>query len=275
MRPRRVGLAVALPLLLALSACGTGEQRGGLESEYTLVQLNLCLSGRAQCYPKVGYPSGVRDAVAVIRKTGADAVTLSEVCRSDVEQIATDLGYEVRFAAVASYVLPDDCVDPGGRGVFGMAVLTRAPVLSSTGGPYRAQDKGIEQRRWLCVTTDETQVCTTHLEVRGRPRLDAVNDAQCREFAQVLRRLGGGRSLIAAGDLNRGGACAAPAMWIGTDRAAEQAPGKQQAYASEAFGAPQTSIVPMAYSDHDALVVTARLEPAGSPDVIAPTPARR
>jgi endonuclease/exonuclease/phosphatase family metal-dependent hydrolase len=275
MRPRRVGLAVVLPLLLALSTCGTGEQAIAPEPEYTLVQLNLCLSGRAQCYPKVRYPAGVRDAVAVIRRTGADAVTLSEVCRSDVEQIAADLGYQARFAPVASYVLPDDCVDPGGRGVFGMAVLTRAAALGSTGGPYSAQDKGIEQRRWLCVTTDETQVCTTHLEVRGRPRLEAVNDAQCREFAQVLRRLGAARPLIAAGDLNRDGACSAPAMWIGTDRAAEQAPGKQQAYADQAFGAPQTSIVPMAYSDHDALVVTARLQSPATRDVTSPTPARR
>jgi hypothetical protein len=64
-------------------------------------------------------------------------------------------------------------------------------------------------------------------------------------------------------------------MWIGTDRAAEQAPGKQQAYATDAFRAPQTSIVPMAYSDHDALVVTARLQPAGSRDVTSPSPARR
>ena len=36
-------------------------------STYTLMQMNLCLSGFAGCYGKVAYPAGVEEAVARIR----------------------------------------------------------------------------------------------------------------------------------------------------------------------------------------------------------------
>ena len=50
-------------------------------STYTLLQMNLCLSGFAGCYRKVAYPAGVHDAVARIRQAHPDAVTLNETCQ--------------------------------------------------------------------------------------------------------------------------------------------------------------------------------------------------
>jgi hypothetical protein len=44
-------------------------------STYTLMQMNLCLSGLAACYRKVAYPTGVEEAVARIREAHPDAVT--------------------------------------------------------------------------------------------------------------------------------------------------------------------------------------------------------
>ena len=57
-------------------------------STYTLLQMNLCLSGVAGCYPKVAYPAGVEEAVTRIRDAHPDAVTFNEACHGDVARIA-------------------------------------------------------------------------------------------------------------------------------------------------------------------------------------------
>src|SRR5687768_11855024 len=85
--------AMACALVLALAGCGRSSGTGGGAvardaPTYTLLQMNLCLSGRAGCYAEVAYPAGVEDAVALIREARPDAVTLNEVCRSDVARIA-------------------------------------------------------------------------------------------------------------------------------------------------------------------------------------------
>lgn len=252
-------LLVPLTVVLLLAAREGGRSESAPGSTYTLLQMNLCLSGRAGCFPRVQYPLGVRQAVDVIRSSGADAVTLNEICRSDVESIAAETGYQARFAAVPSYVLGDDCIDPGGRGVYGIAVLTKSNVTASAERPFLAQDPSMEQRHWLCVTTAQAGICSTHLEIRGRERLDTVNDQQCIEFAAVLARQATDRPVVAGGDLNRDEPCAAPGMWVQTDRAAAQAPGKQHAYGTRQFELPRTTIVPFPYSDHDVMIITADL----------------
>src|SRR3954467_4309588 len=107
------------------------ESSGSAGSTYALLQMNLCLSGFAGCYGKVAYPAGVQDAVARIRETRPDAVTLNEACRGDVAAIARRTGYHLRFSTVtfSGDALP--CVRPRGRGVFGDAVLTKAAVEST------------------------------------------------------------------------------------------------------------------------------------------------
>jgi endonuclease/exonuclease/phosphatase family metal-dependent hydrolase len=251
---------VLVAVVLALAARDTRESVAVPRSGYTLVQMNLCLSGIAACYPRVQYPLGVRVAADVIRDSRADAVTLDEVCRADVDRIAAETGFHARFAPMASRGFPIRCVNPGGRGVYGIAVLTRANITASVGHPYADQDD-VEQRRWLCATTDETGVCATHLDIRGWARVDGVNDAQCDEFRQVLQRLAADHPVIAGGDMNRDDPCPAPGMQVRTDSGAGQDPGKQHVYATTDFVAPETRIVPMAHTDHDALVVTSRLKP--------------
>ena len=53
-------------------------------STYTLMQMNLCLSGLAGCYGKAAYPAVVEEAVARIGETRPDAVAFNEACRGDV-----------------------------------------------------------------------------------------------------------------------------------------------------------------------------------------------
>ena len=223
-------------------------------STYTLLQMNLCLSGFAGCYGKVAYPAGVEEAVARIRDARPDAVTLNETCRGDVAEIARRTGYHLRFSTVTVSGKPLACVRPGGRGRFGDAVLTTSAVETSDSHDFAAQ-AGSEWRRWLCVTTRAgIDVCTAHLATRS-----TANDAQCAELATLLDRRAATRTVIFGGDVNRSGACAPARAWTRSDGAAGQAPGLQSASGIGALRAPSAEVLPARHTDHDFLVVRARL----------------
>ena len=236
---------------------------GGLT--YTLMQMNLCLSGFAACYGKVAYPAGVVEAVARILHAHPDAVTLNETCRGDVDQIARRTGYHVRFSTVTSSGEPLPCVRPGGRGFFGDAVLTKAAIESTDSHEFEGQD-GVEWRRWLCVTTRvRVDVCTAHLATRSTAEA-AGNDAQCAELTALLERRAATRTVIFGGDVNRSRACAPERAWIRTDGSADQAPGLQCVYGIGALRSPSAEVVPATHTDHDFLVVRARFgRPLRSP----------
>src|SRR4051812_6353967 len=160
---RRVGLLAAVACL-ALAGCGGSPGPADTGPTFTLLQMNLCLSGLAGCYGKVAYPAVLDEAVARIREAHPDAVTFNEACRGDVDRIARTTGYHARFSTVIYRGERLRCVRPGGRGLFGDAVLTAAPIRRSESGPFAAQ-AGIERRRWLCVAA-RVEVCTAHLNTR-------------------------------------------------------------------------------------------------------------
>ena len=165
---RRV--AALAVLICALAGCSRAAATSRVPGRFTLLQMNLCLSGLAGCYGKVAYPAGVDDAIARIRDTRPDAVTFNEACRGDVERIARRTGYHVRFSTVIYRGERLRCIHPGGRGLFGDAVLTAAAVAGSESRAFTAQ-AGIERRRWLCVTTRAgVDVCTAHLNGRTPAR---------------------------------------------------------------------------------------------------------
>jgi endonuclease/exonuclease/phosphatase family metal-dependent hydrolase len=226
---------------------------------FTLLQMNLCLSGLANCYAAAAYPAGLWEAVARIRETRPDAVTLNETCRRDVERIARRTGYHLRFSRVMYGGEELPCVDPGGRGLFGDAVLTRSPVRAFEQGAFAAQG-GLEERRWSCVTTRREQdVCTAHLGTRRNASATAANDAQCAELRAVLARHAAARAVAFGGDVNRSGSCAPRGLWTRTDASAAQSPGVQHVYGSaDAFRSPAATVLPDPRSDHDALLVRAR-----------------
>jgi hypothetical protein len=233
-------------------------------STYTLMQMNLCLSGFAGCYRKVAYPAGVEEAVARIREARADAVTLNEVCRGDVAQIAQRTGYHLRFSTVTSSGEPLPCVRPGGRGLFGDAVLTKTAIESTDSDDFEAQ-AGIEWRRWLCVTTRVgVDVCTAHLATRSTGE-SAGNDAQCAELAALLERRAAIRTVIFGGDVNRSEPCAPARAWTRTDGSAGQAPGLQCVYGTGALRSPSAELVSATHTDHDVLLVRAHLTARRSP----------
>jgi endonuclease/exonuclease/phosphatase family metal-dependent hydrolase len=226
-------------------------------SSYALMQMNLCLSGLAGCYGKTAYPAVVEDAVARIREAHPDAVTVNEACRKDVELIARRTGYHLRFSSVIYLGALLHCVRPGGRGLFGDAVLTEAAIKRSDNAAFKAQD-GIERRRWLCVTTRvDIDVCTAHLNTRATDEVTG-NDAQCAELATLLARRATVRTVAFGGDVNRRDSCAPDGLWTRTDSSAHQAPGLQQVYGTGALRSPSAQVVPATHSDHDILLVRAQ-----------------
>jgi endonuclease/exonuclease/phosphatase family metal-dependent hydrolase len=149
-------------------------------------------------------------------------------------------------------------VRPAGRGLFGDAVLTDSAIESSDSQDFEAQ-AGIERRRWLCVSTRVgVDVCTAHLNTRTTIEV-AGNDAQCRELAALLARRAAARTVIFGGDVNRRAACAPHGIWTRTDGSADQAPGLQHVYGSRALRSPAAEVVPATHTDHDVLLVRARL----------------
>jgi hypothetical protein len=252
--------AAGCALVLALTGCGGSSGSSAapppVASTYTLMQMNLCLSGLAGCYGKAAYPAVVEEAVARIRETRPDAVTFNEACQTDVARIARRTGYHLRFSRVIYGGELLRCVQPRGRGLFGDAVLTRAAIASSAHDDFDAQ-AGPERRRWLCVTT-AVDVCTAHLNTRSTIEV-AGNDAQCAELAALLARRAAVRTVVFGGDVNRPHSCAPRGFWTRTDSSARQAPGLQHVYGSGPLRSPSAEVAPAAHSDHDVLLVRARL----------------
>ncbi len=218
------------------------------------MQMNLCLSGIGGCYSRVDYPAGVQEAIARIRGARPDAVTVNEACRGDIALIARRTGYHTRFSEVIyqGKLLP--CIDPGGRGLFGDAVLTKSPILSSKGAAFATQ-AGPEQRKWLCVRTRRgVEVCTTHL-ASAEAVEDRANGPQCAELRAVLAEQATRRAVIFGGDVNRLSPCAPRGFWVESDSSAEQAPGIQQVYGTRAFRSPSVTVLPATHTDHDFLLV--------------------
>ena len=136
----------------------------------------------------------------------------------------------VRFAVVRYGGGPLPCVDPRGRGLFGIAVLTRDEMRSSQDRAFAAQADA-EERRWLCATTDdEVTVCTAHLGTRETPGERLANDAECRELRGVLARRQESGATLFGGDVNRQTPCAPSTMWVIRDTSASQSAGVQHIY---------------------------------------------
>jgi hypothetical protein len=75
----------------------------------------------------------------------------------------------------------------------------------------------------------------------------------------VLARRAAARTVAFGGDVNRGDSCAPDGVWTRTDRAADQAGGLQHVYGSSGLNSPAAEVVPARHTDHDVLVVRARL----------------
>ena len=256
--------AIEVALADRMADAGAGEATYKTVEPLSLLQMNLCLSGVAGCFGDTRYPRVVEEAIGVIAAHRPDAVTFNEACSADVDRIAHETGYHVRFAAVLVRDRPLLCVDPGGRGVFGNAVITRRTIRGSAGRAFAAQAGG-EERRWICVeTARRVDVCTAHLSTRGSRMARTANAGQCVEFAAVLGLRDEQGPVLAAGDFNRRDGCVPAGMSAQSDARAEQLPGRQHGYGStEDLAPPRVRTLPASYTDHDYLLV--RTSPLNDP----------
>jgi endonuclease/exonuclease/phosphatase family metal-dependent hydrolase len=226
-------------------------------ASFSLLQMNLCLSGQAGCYSPTAYPSALDEAATVIDDRDPDAVTINEACRHDVAELARRTGYELTFTGVDYGGVPLPCIDPRGRGLFGIAVLTKDHVRTAQDRAFTVRADP-EERRWLCATTDAAiTVCTAHLSTRYSPGERVDNDVQCRQLRQVLTVREDRGTTFFGGDLNRQASCAPTTMWSLHDTAASQSAGVQHIYASNSVDEPSTSVVEATYTDHDFLLAAA------------------
>lgn len=240
-----------------------GAERGAETGRYSVLQMNVCLSGLAGCYDPATYRADVDAAVRTILVEDSEWVSLNEACSGDAADIARRTGYHVRFTPVDYGGAPLRCVRPGGRGLFGNAVLAEAPIVSARDGVYDAQS-GLEERRWICATdARDVTACSTHLSTRDGPAGVRANDAQCAEVAALLAELAEQRPTILAGDLNRLQACAPDGFRAASDDEATQVPGIQHVYATSAFAPLRSTVVPATTTDHDYLRVSLRFASPG------------
>jgi hypothetical protein len=264
-----VATLVAVTPVKAVSSAPSTPQPG---TPYTVLQMNLCLSGTADCYSRTAYPAVVQEAAEQVMAHNPQAVTLNEACRGDAADIARRAGYRMRFTAVLVRGEPLPCVAPGRRGVFGLAVLTRARITTSHDQPFAGQT-GPEERRWLCVTTARAiSVCTAHLGTRESAEAISANDAECAELRTVLARYDGAGTTVFGGDVNRREPCAPDGMWSGGDTVAAQAPGIQHIYGSQSLHGPVARVSAATHTDHDFLLATAMaaLRPSSAPAATVP-----
>lgn len=266
MRARRLLVlgAITAAGVLTISAAATTASAQHASHTYKLLQMNLCLSGIAGCFPGTRYPSVVNEAIGKIEANRPDFVTTVETCSGDAQRIASATGYHLAFGTVVYNGGRFPCIKPGNRGLFGIAVLARQPIIAVNDKPYKSQYDS-ELRRRVCATTlDGVTGCVTHLSERDKDPTgpnSIANNGQCAEFRAVLAqyaRLGG--PVLAGGDLNQLGSCAPADFWIQRDTASSKDPGIQHAYGSRKWlRRPSETVLPMRFSDHNALLVAATL----------------
>lgn len=184
-------------LLVLLCACSSGAG-GDLDAgDRRVVVFNYCGNVCA-----AGGDGGASFVVDLVAASGADAVLLQEVCRSQATHLADELGFELHYATTF-------LGDLGGRnrcagGDYGLAVL--APTIDEVWvEPLPNPGLGarqLDERSMPCASVGGgAAVCTTHL-VRAENDA-AAHAAQIHAFAERTAALAGDHpDLVVAGDLN-------------------------------------------------------------------------
>jgi hypothetical protein len=136
-----------------------------------VLQMNLCNSGRADCYSG---GRAVSRAVALIHEHRPEMVTLNEICRDDLPVLEHAMSATFHVTAVASAFAPAKerqtqspvrCQNGQEYG-DGVLVVTSPPAAASRrySGVYPVQDPDdSEERVWVCIDPAERfSACTTH-----------------------------------------------------------------------------------------------------------------
>lgn len=184
---------------------------GPLDTPVRVLQMNLCNSGRADCYSG---GRAVDRAVALIHERRPDMVSLNEVCRDDVRVLKQAMSSTFPTAEVASAFAaaqdrptqtPVRCQD-GQEFGDGVLVAVPAPAVGSRtySGFYPVQGPDDpEGRVWVCIDlATRFTACTTHA-TSGNPTAAL---SQCRYLLDSalpgIRPGNGAGPTILGADLN-------------------------------------------------------------------------
>ncbi|MEO3807541.1 endonuclease/exonuclease/phosphatase family protein [Sphaerisporangium sp. B11E5] len=164
--------------------------------EYRVLQLNLCHSGvNTACFNGA---ATMQEARSVITAKQPHMLSLNEICRNDIAELAPAMGNG--FSTFAPARRPDGtpsrCLngDEYGNGLI-FRSTTPGTVFSAV---YVPQDGSSERRVYVCAEFPDLVGCSTHLSTTG-----SVAMAQCKAVIAVLRDgAAAGRQTVLAGDFN-------------------------------------------------------------------------
>jgi hypothetical protein len=216
----------------------TGMSRshvGPADSTVRVLQMNLCNSGRADCYSD---GRAVSMAVALIQQVRPDMVSVNEVCRDDVHVLKRAMSATVPVRTVAAAFTPAQLAPTQepvrcqngqqfGDGVL-VVVSSRPHVVRRYSGVYPAQDpRDPEERVWACIDPAARFIaCTTHTDSAST----TIALEQCRDLLNtvvpMISRRDGDDPVILGADLNlaaRGSPSAQSCLPRGYQRADDQA----------------------------------------------------
>ncbi|MFI6761707.1 endonuclease/exonuclease/phosphatase family protein [Micromonospora sp. NPDC050417] len=212
------GPCAQLGVLGAVLDARAGRPDGPAAQPLSALQLNLCNSGQAACYPQLNKGRAVGEAFSAITALRPQIVTLNEICRDDVAAtlypaMVENFPDDHVFWAFQPAGDPADSSQPyrcRNGDEYGIGILGRIGAgnwhgVSVFNGLYPEQG-GLpdELRAWLCVAAvDNYYACTTHLTYVS----PTVALGQCRRLLQVevpaMRAVVGSVApVVVAGDLN-------------------------------------------------------------------------
>jgi hypothetical protein len=199
-RLRHAGVVGACLIVVAAALAGAAvarhaTHRAAATSAHPLrlLQLNLCNSGIAPCY---SHDRAVSEAEKLIRAERPDLVTLNEICRPDVSQLARTMASGGHGASIATgFEAARNARVPGAvhctnGAEYGIGLVARVPSrrYRTFAGVYPRQNANApEHRVWVCVhPRGRAYECTTHLSSEDQ----GTAFAQCRYLLHtVLPRL--------------------------------------------------------------------------------------
>lgn len=281
--PRWAAAAPVLMVVVSLAGCAaervtsdpTTMSRptvGRLDTTMRVLQMNLCNSGRADCYSG---GRAISRAVALIHERRPGIVTLNEVCRDDVRVLNEALSATFPATGVVSAFTaardrpsraPVRCTNGQEFGI-GVLVVMSAPTVGSRSdsGVYPVQDPDDpEDRVWLCVDlATRFSACTTHASSSDT----TVALSQCRYLLDAvlprLSRRNGVGPVILGADLNlaaRGSPSPQSCLPRGYQRTDDDR--LQDVVVSPGVALEARSVIDMAgTTDHPGLLVDVVLQP--------------
>jgi hypothetical protein len=185
---------------------------------FQTLQLNLCNSGFASCYPTYNRGRAVGEAYNVIIARRPDLVTLNEVCQADVmtslyPAMAANFPGSHTFWAFqpagnrANNGQPYLCKngDQYGIGLLGHVRSADWAGVRLFSGLYPQQYTGSnEMRAWLCAAAiNNFYACTTHLvNSSGTIAMQQCKQLMDVEIPAMRAAVGAALPVVVAGDLN-------------------------------------------------------------------------